>query len=174
MSEWMSDEPMCEHGNALDVHCCECKRSGFFPPDPDPCLRMSEERLETIANMRERPYIRQLLDDLLDELRASRKREKDLEDHNRQHYLNENFLGREIDKHRSRIAALELAQRQINADHAWGCPDCVGEMRCKISNLEGEIKLLREFEAGARSDNGEAEMLAATAKLDEFRRKRGE
>lgn len=27
----------CEHGLAADMHCCECRRSGFFPPDSCNC-----------------------------------------------------------------------------------------------------------------------------------------
>lgn len=32
------EEPECEHGLAMDMHCCACKRSGFFPPDDCPLL----------------------------------------------------------------------------------------------------------------------------------------
>lgn len=27
----------CEHGLAADMHCCDCRRSGFFPPDSCNC-----------------------------------------------------------------------------------------------------------------------------------------
>lgn len=28
---------VCDHGTAMDVHCCACRRSGFFPPDNCDC-----------------------------------------------------------------------------------------------------------------------------------------
>lgn len=28
---------VCQHGNAMDMHCCPCRRSGFFPPDDCDC-----------------------------------------------------------------------------------------------------------------------------------------
>lgn len=31
-------DPVCVHGVALDVHCCDCRRSGFFPPDDCRCV----------------------------------------------------------------------------------------------------------------------------------------
>lgn len=31
------EDHTCEHGIALDVHCCFCQRSGFFPPDNCTC-----------------------------------------------------------------------------------------------------------------------------------------
>ncbi len=30
----------CEHGMAVDVHCCRCRRSGFFPPDDCDCFQV--------------------------------------------------------------------------------------------------------------------------------------
>lgn len=30
-------DPVCVHGMAMDVHCCECRRRGFFPPDDCSC-----------------------------------------------------------------------------------------------------------------------------------------
>lgn len=32
------DDGTCEHGIAADVHCCECGRSGFFPPADCRCV----------------------------------------------------------------------------------------------------------------------------------------
>jgi hypothetical protein len=32
----------------------------------------------------------------------------------------------------------------INADHAWGCPDCVTEMRQQLASRDAEIARLRE------------------------------
>lgn len=28
---------VCTHGVALDMHCCDCKRRGFFPPEHCDC-----------------------------------------------------------------------------------------------------------------------------------------
>jgi hypothetical protein len=30
---------VCPHGRATDIHCCDCRRSGFFPPDDCACQR---------------------------------------------------------------------------------------------------------------------------------------
>ena len=32
-----NEEPSCAHGFALDMHCCDCKRSGFFHPSDCSC-----------------------------------------------------------------------------------------------------------------------------------------
>lgn len=37
MSETKEDAG-CAHGLALDMHCCACRRSGFFPPDDCSCF----------------------------------------------------------------------------------------------------------------------------------------
>jgi hypothetical protein len=31
-------DPTCAHGTAFDVHCCACRRSGFFPPEDCDCF----------------------------------------------------------------------------------------------------------------------------------------
>ena len=28
-----TDDVLCEHGHAMDIHCCGCRRRGFFPPE---------------------------------------------------------------------------------------------------------------------------------------------
>jgi hypothetical protein len=33
---------VCKHGTAMDVHCCGCRRSGFFPPDDCSCCEGEE------------------------------------------------------------------------------------------------------------------------------------
>jgi hypothetical protein len=30
-------DTLCEHGLAQDMHCCRCRRPGFFPPDDCDC-----------------------------------------------------------------------------------------------------------------------------------------
>ncbi len=35
---WSPPDVMCEHGRAMDMHCCECSRSGFFPPNNCICF----------------------------------------------------------------------------------------------------------------------------------------
>lgn len=39
MYEPFEADKTCSHGTALDVHCCACRRSGFFPPDDCDCYR---------------------------------------------------------------------------------------------------------------------------------------
>jgi hypothetical protein len=33
-----SPDPTCAHGTTFDVHCCACRRSGFFPPEDCDCF----------------------------------------------------------------------------------------------------------------------------------------
>lgn len=38
--KWSRDDGgdlVCQHGTAADVHCCACRRRGFFPPDDCDC-----------------------------------------------------------------------------------------------------------------------------------------
>jgi len=37
---------VCQHGIAFDVHCCDCRRSGFFPPDDCTCYEEPARELE--------------------------------------------------------------------------------------------------------------------------------
>ncbi len=39
------EDVVCEHGTAMDVHCCACRRRGFFPPDECDCYDFAETRL---------------------------------------------------------------------------------------------------------------------------------
>jgi hypothetical protein len=37
----MNEDPVCAHGRAFDMHCCDCRRSGFFPPDDCTCYDLA-------------------------------------------------------------------------------------------------------------------------------------
>lgn len=43
----------CEHGHAADVHCCACRRSGFFPPYDCRCGDRPDEVMIPAANKQE-------------------------------------------------------------------------------------------------------------------------
>lgn len=48
--EWTEDDHVCEHGHAMDVHCCGCHSGFLFTPEECTCLNpdppLDEEALE--------------------------------------------------------------------------------------------------------------------------------